>query len=141
VAAACLGRRTLLAATACSLALLLPGCGGRAQPQTELMIKVTGGIVAHPPSLIGTERFRLRCHPDGGVPEAKFLCAELERHPKVMLLRGGVRSSCIGGPGLPPDISLSGHFHNQPVHTAARECDNPRGAGVSIWLGALPLSR
>ena len=111
------------------LALVLGGC--QHDPSTDLTIHVT----AREDTV-----YTLRCDPPGGdLPRAAAVCAALTQHHDLFLNPPPTRSTCVGGPGVPPSISIEGRYRNEDVHVAGRSCDWPGGLGLAVIEAALGL--
>ena len=122
---------------AAAVALLLAGtagCGG-ARHGVHLSVRLTSGFG----SSLKDERFTLRCEPTGGdMPRRARLCAMIAAHPRAMTAPGRARSTCLGGAGIPPTVSVSGTWRGRSVHFTTRVlCDWPGGvAALAYWAAA-----
>jgi len=114
----------------------LVGCGGGGgSGAVDLSVRLSSGFG----SSLKDERFALRCQPTGGdMPNRARLCAMIASHPRAMLLPARARSTCLGGPGVPPSVWVSGRWHGQRVRFDARVmCEWPGGvAALAYWAAA-----
>jgi Subtilisin inhibitor-like len=113
----------------------LAACGGSGSGAVNLSVLVTSGFG----SSMKDERFMLRCQPTGGdMPNRTRLCAMIASHPRAMVAPAQARSTCLGGPGIPPSVSVSGRWHGRSVRFDARVmCDWPGGvAAFAYWAAA-----
>jgi hypothetical protein len=127
-------RRLLGAATAAGLILVASACGGD-QSSAVMSVRIVSGSG---PSRTD-QRFTLRCDPTGGdMPNRIALCRMIAKHPQAMLTPGRPRSLCLGGPGLPPSVSVSGRWRGRSVRLNARVmCEWPGGvAALAYWAAA-----
>lgn len=134
-----------LALTMCGAAgvMLLAGCGHAHMrgaehfrpSKTVLLVRIASGVGRD----MKDERFTLRCDPTGGeMPNRAALCKMISEHPAAMLDPGRARSTCVGGMGVPPSVSVSGRSRGRPVKVTARvSCDWPGGEGaLAFWAAA-----
>jgi hypothetical protein len=108
----------------------ISGCS-ESRAEADLSVRIQSGFGR----LAEDKRFTLRCDPSGGdMPNRAALCAMLAEHPEAMLFRNGTRSSCLGGIGIPPAVSVSGTYRGEKVKADVRLCDWPGGvAGAAYW--------
>jgi Subtilisin inhibitor-like len=110
-------------------------CGGGDTGTATLSVRLTSGYGAS----LKDERYTLRCHPMGGdMPNRVRLCAMIASHPRAMLRPARARSTCLGGPGRPPSVSVSGKWNGRRVRFEAQVmCDWPGGvAALAYWAAA-----
>lgn len=124
-----------LAAGFVGLAALAAVAGGcQHGPSIELTITVS----AFPKETV----YQLRCDPHGGdLPQAAAVCQALGQHRDLFLNPPPRRSSCRGGPGVPPNISIEGRYRDDEVRVAGRSCDWPGGLGLAVIEAALSYPR
>jgi hypothetical protein len=123
----------VLLAAAIAVLSLASGCGGSPN-HVALSLRITSGYGSSAKDL----RFTLRCFPTGGdMPNRAALCRMISEHPKAMLDPGPMRSTCVGGLGL-PSAEVKGKWHGRNVHFDARpNCDWPGGeAALAYWSAA-----
>jgi hypothetical protein len=111
------------------------GCGGGGSGAVDLSVRIVSGYGSSQKD----ERFSLRCEPPGGdMPNRTRLCALIAKHPRAMLAPGRARSTCLGGLGIPPSVSVSGRWGKRGVRFTARVmCDWPGGeAAFAYWAAA-----
>jgi hypothetical protein len=85
------------------------------------------------------QRFTLRCDPTGGdMPNRAALCKLIAEHPVAMLTPGQMRSTCDGGVGAPPSVTVAGTRGGHRVGFGARVmCEWPGGeAALAYWAAA-----
>jgi hypothetical protein len=85
------------------------------------------------------QRFTLRWNPTGGdIPNRAALCRLISEHPTAMLTPGQMRSTCDGGVGGPPSVTVTGTRRGHQVGFAARVmCEWPGGeAALADWAAA-----
>jgi hypothetical protein len=117
------------------LLLGLSACGGGGTGAVDLSVRVTSGFG----STLKDKRFTLRCRPTGGdIPNRSRLCAMIARHPRAMLAPARPRTTCLGGAGIPPSVSVTGRWDGRRVRFDARVmCDWPGGiAALAYWAAA-----
>jgi hypothetical protein len=125
------------------LSLLAWGCGGR-PPSTVLSVRIASGVGSSGKD----QRFTLRCNPTGGdMPNRAALCKLISEHRIGMLTPGQMRSTCVGGVGVPPSVTVVGTQRGRRVGFVARVmCEWPGGeAALAYWAAAdmphyLPLA-
>ena len=117
-----------------ALAVLCAGCGGT-EPATELSIDVTR-------AQSDTLEFELRCSPAGGsVSDPERLCELIGAH-RSMVFPPRATGTCLGSPGIPPEVRVRGTFRGRAVELAVRDCDEPpaRAEAATLWLRGLELT-
>ena len=96
--------------------------------------------VTRPPGT--TLHFTLKCGPAGGsVRDAKELCRRLRAH-RNMLFPPRMTGTCLGGPGIPPEVTVGGSYDGRRVAMSVRSCDQPRerAEAADLWLQALHMN-
>ena len=128
-----LARRAASFVGSVALAAIAGGCQ-QDDPATDLTITVTG----YPEETI----HRLRCNPAGGdLLRAAAVCDAIAQHRDLFLNPPPTRSTCIGGPGIPPSISIKGRYRDDEVEVAGRSCDWPAGLGLAVIEAAVGYPR
>ena len=123
-----LARRAASLLGSVALAAVAGGC--QQDPATDLTITVTG----FPKETI----HQLRCDPAGGdLRRAAVVCDAIAQHRDLFLNPPPTRSSCRGGPGIPPNISIKGRYREEEVEVAGRSCDWPGGLGLAVIEAAV----
>jgi hypothetical protein len=113
--------------------LLMASCGG-SHASTDLSIRIQSGFGR----FAENKQFTLRCDPVGGdMPNREALCRLLAAHRNLMLFRSDQLSTCLGGLGIPPTISLSGTAAGEKVNAQVRLCDMPGGAAGNAYWAAV----
>jgi hypothetical protein len=113
---------------AAALAAAAGGC--QQDPAADLMITVDG--------FREETTHRLRCDPVGGdLPRAAAVCDAIAQHRDLFLNPPPNRSICLGGPGVPPGISIKGRYQGEEVDVVGRSCHWPDGLGFAVIEAAV----
>ena len=114
--------------------LLLAACGGTSHP---FIANLTVGIWRAPPQGLAT--YSLLCPSgDGSFPDAATACKRLASNAE-MLNPPKMTATCFGGPGIPPEINVTGTANDKRVNVAMRSCDGPpaRAGAARNWEALL----
>jgi hypothetical protein len=115
-----------------ALAAVVAGC------QHDSSIDLTITVTAFQRETV----YQLRCDPPGGdLPRAAAVCKAVAQHRDLFLNPPPRRSSCRGGPGVPPSISIKGRYADDAVEVAGRSCDWPGGLGLAVVEAAAGYPR
>ena len=102
----------------------LVACGGSSEPdENTLDVSIR---------LLGRDaRFRLDC--PANEPPSRALCAAVDAHDDLLLRPAHTQMTCLGGIGVPPEVSIRGTWDGEGVSYDRRACDLPGGAGALAW--------
>jgi hypothetical protein len=114
-------------------AVVAAGCGS-SESSVRLAVSINSGFGHNS----GHQNYTLRCNPTGGnMPYRDQLCRMISLHSVAMLDPPRAKSVCLGGPGVPPTVTVSGFARGRHVSLERRvNCDWPGGVGPFAYWSA-----